>query len=79
MKPRQTAENTPSSMVVENPWVIGPKGGMQRTGYNRHMKHGQSCVRLWQLVHVVGLSADEASGLVFVCQLAEVSSPCSVN
>jgi hypothetical protein len=42
IKPRQTEANTPSSMVVENPFVIGDKGGIVRTGYNRHMKHGQS-------------------------------------
>lgn len=41
IKPRQTAENTPSSMVVENPWAIDSEngGGLKRTGYARHMKH----------------------------------------
>ncbi|CED83667.1 Metal-dependent hydrolase, composite domain [Phaffia rhodozyma] len=40
IKPRQTAENTPSSMVLENPWVIDDvNGGLKRTGFDRHMKH----------------------------------------
>ena len=39
IKPRQTAENTPSSMVVDAPWVIDEEnGGMKRTGAIRHMK-----------------------------------------
>jgi len=40
IKPRQTADNTPSSMILENPFVIDDGGGIRRTGFERHMKHG---------------------------------------
>lgn len=38
-KPRWTAENTPQSMQVEPPFVIGQNGTWERTRAWRHMKH----------------------------------------